>query len=115
MTQALPEHGRPADEVLQQLQDYGRDDPHYQDARLWSLVYYLDPAHADFLAKAYHSYSSANGLNPSAFKSLKRFENDTIAATGRLHHGTPEGCGVVTSAGTESVNLQHAVYVSNLP
>jgi sphinganine-1-phosphate aldolase len=107
---ALPDHGRPADEVLQQLRDYGADDPRHRDARLWSLVYYLDPAHDDFLNQAYHAYSSANGLNPSAFKSLKRFESEIIAATARLHHGGPETCGVVTSGGTESCLLAVKTY-----
>ncbi len=110
MLQELPAHGRPADEVLQQLRDYGRDDPNYKDARLWSLVYHLDAAHSDFLNQAYQSFSATNGLNPSAFKSLKRFENDIIAATAKLHHGSAEVCGVVTSGGTESCLLAVKTY-----
>lgn len=110
MSQALPDHGRAAADVLQQMRDYGRDDPQYQDARLWSLVYYLDPAHADFLSQAYEAYSSANGLNPSAFKSLKRFESEIIEATAGLHHGGAETCGVLTSGGTESCLLAVKTY-----
>jgi sphinganine-1-phosphate aldolase len=109
-TTALPDHGRPADEVLRRLHDYGSADPRYRDAKLWSLVYYLDPAHDAFLNQAYHAYSSANGLNPGAFKSLKRFETEIIAATARLHHGGPETCGVVTSGGTESCLLAVKTY-----
>jgi sphinganine-1-phosphate aldolase len=107
---ALPEQGRAADDVLQQLRDYGRDDPAYKDARLWSLVYWLDPAHDQFLNQAYQSYASANGLNPGAFKSLKRFESEIIAAAARLQHGGPETCGVVTSGGTESCLLAVKTY-----
>ena len=107
---ALPEQGRSAAHVLQQLRDYGRDDPAYKDARLWSLVYYLDPAHDEFLAQAYQAYASANGLNPGAFKSLKRFESEIIAAAARLQHGGPETCGVVTSGGTESCLLAVKTY-----
>ena len=107
---ALPDRGRSHDEVLQQLRDYGRDDPAYKDARLWSLVYWLDPAHDRFLTEAYRAFSSANGLNPSAFKSLKRFESEIVAAAARLQHGGPETCGVVTSGGTESCLLAVKTY-----
>lgn len=102
--------GRPREEVLHELQRYGADDPNYREARLWSLVYHLDDGHADFLAAAYAAYSAANGLNPTAFRSLKRFETEVIAATAELLHGTPEVCGVVTSGGTESCLLAVKTY-----
>jgi len=107
---ALPVQGRATAEVLAQLASFAVDDPHYQQGRLWSLVYYLDEAHADFLAAAYQRFSSANGLNPTAFKSLKRFENEIIAAVAEMLHGTPEVCGVVTSGGTESCLLAAKTY-----
>lgn len=107
---ALPVQGRTSAEVLAELEGFAADDPHYQQGRLWSLVYYLDEAHADFLAAAYRRFSSANGLNPTAFKSLKRFENEIIAAVAEMLHGTPEVCGVVTSGGTESCLLAAKTY-----
>ncbi len=110
MNHALPARGRPTEEVLRELQRFGEHDPNYKDARLWSLVYWLDEPYADFLGQAYQAFSSANGLNPSAFKSLKRFENEIIAATAQLLHGTPEVCGVVTSGGTESCLLAVKTY-----
>ncbi len=110
MTHALPEHGRPSEDVLQQLRGFGALDPDYKHARLWSLVYWLDEPYADFLGQAYQAYASANGLNPSAFKSLKQFENQIIAATAELLHGGPETCGVVTSGGTESCLLAVKTY-----
>ena len=110
MAHALPEHGRPPDEILQDLRGFGAHDPNYKDARLWSLVYWLDEPYADFLGQAWQAYSSANGLNPSAFKSLKQFETQIIAATAELLHGGPETCGVVTSGGTESCLLAVKTY-----
>ena len=110
MAHALPEHGRPPDEILQDLRGFGAHDPNYKDARLWSLVYWLDEPYADFLGQAYQAFSSANGLNPSAFKSLKQFETQIIAATAELLHGGPETCGVVTSGGTESCLLAVKTY-----
>ncbi len=107
---ALPAKGRPADEILTELKDFSAGDPDYKHGRLWSLVYYLDEDYADFLGKAYQQFASANGLNPTAFKSLKRFENEIIAAVAELFHGTPEVCGVVTSGGTESCLLAVKTY-----
>jgi len=110
LAHALPEHGRPPDEILQDLRGFGAHDPNYKDARLWSLVYWLDEPYADFLGQAWQAYSSANGLNPSAFKSLKQFETQLIAATAELLHGGPETCGVLTSGGTESCLLAVKTY-----
>lgn len=107
---ALPARGRPKEDVLAELKTFGADDPHYQEGRLWSLVYYLDEDYASFLGDAYQAFSSANGLNPTAFKSLKRFENDIIASVAGLLHGTPEVCGVLTSGGTESCLLAVKTY-----
>ena len=107
---ALPESGRPHEEVLRALRGFGADDPDYAHGRLWSLVYYLDEDHARFLGEAYQAFSSANGLNPTAFKSLKRLENEIVAAVASLHHGPDTTCGVVTSGGTESCLLAAKTY-----
>lgn len=98
----LPETGRPEAEVLDDLKAFARDDPDYKGGRLWSLVYHLDDAHDDFVAEAYRQYTSANGLNPAAFQSLKRMESEIISTVAGLLHGGPETCGVVTAGGTES-------------
>jgi glutamate/tyrosine decarboxylase-like PLP-dependent enzyme len=110
MKTALPAKGRPSADVLADLKDFAAHDPNYKEARLWSLVYYLDEAYADFQGEAYREFSSANGLNPGAFKSLKRFENEIIAAVAGMLHGTPEVCGVLTSGGTESCLLAVKTY-----
>ncbi len=110
MNNTLPEVGREAQLILDELAQFGAHDPAYKDARLWSLVYYLDDDFSTFLGRAYQAYSSANGLNPTAFKSLKRFENEIVASTAHLLHGTPEVCGVMTSGGTESCLLAVKTY-----
>ena len=110
MKTALPRQGRTTADVLQELKNYGAHDPNFKEGRLWSLVYYLDEEFSDFLGEAYQEFSSTNGLNPSAFKSLKRFESEIIAAVAQMFHGTPEVCGVLTSGGTESCLLAVKTY-----
>jgi sphinganine-1-phosphate aldolase len=106
----LPDEGRDRGDVLQALRAFGADDPDYKAGRLWSLVYWLDEGHDAFLGEAYQSFASANGLNPTAFKSLKRLETEIIGAVAELFHGPPETCGVVTSGGTESCLLAVKTY-----
>lgn len=108
--QTLPAHGRPGAEVLDALRGFGSDDPDYKAGRVWSLVYYLDEELETFLGQAYQAYSSANGLNPTAFKSLKRLEGEIIAMVASLFHGPETTCGVVTSGGTESCLLAVKTY-----
>ena len=106
----LPEQGLEESEIFAQLGAFKKDDPAYKNGKLWSLVYYLDEQHQDFLKETYHTFQSENGLNPGAFKSLKKMENDIISAMADLLHGTEEVCGVVTSGGTESCLLAVKTY-----
>jgi glutamate/tyrosine decarboxylase-like PLP-dependent enzyme len=62
------------------------------------------------LGQAYQAFQSANGLNPGAFKSLKRFENEIMANTAHLLHGDAQVCGVLTSGGTESCLMAVKTY-----
>lgn len=106
----LPETGRPEDEVLADLQAFAARDPDYRAGRTWSLVYHLDDAHDDFAAAAWRMYSSANGLNPAAFSSLKRMESEIVSMLAELLHGPEECCGVLTAGGTESCLLAVKTY-----
>ena len=106
----LPATGRDADAIMADLDAFGRDDPEYRDGRIWSLVYHLDDDHDDFLARAWRRYSSANGLNPAAFQSLKRMESDIVSMLAGLLHGGPDTCGVVTAGGTESCLMAVKTY-----
>ncbi|MBQ6266745.1 MAG: aspartate aminotransferase family protein [Clostridia bacterium] len=106
----IPEYGLPYEEVLAQLEAYGAEDPDYKSAKTWSLVYYKDAEYTHFLSQAFEKYMSANGLNPTAFKSLKRFENDIVAFTAELLHAGENATGCVTSCGTESCMLAVKTY-----
>lgn len=110
MSRALPAQGRRPDEVLAELRGFGAQDPDYRHGRLWSLVYWIDEDYERFLAEAYRMFSSANGLNPGAFKSLKRLEGEIIGWVASLQHGDEQVCGVVTSGGTESCLLAAKTY-----
>lgn len=110
MHQSMPTQRGNADDILEQLQAFKADDPNYKDGKVWSLVYYLDEDHSQFIKDSYHSFACENGLNPTAFKSLKSFETQVISATAEILHGTEEVCGVITSGGTESCLMAVKTY-----
>lgn len=106
----LPDRGRDFESVLNDLKAYANEDPDYKAGRTFSLVYYLNEAHSDFLNEASRLYASANGLNPMAFKSLKRMESEVVRITAGLLNGDRRVCGIMTSGGTESCLLAVKTY-----
>lgn len=110
MHQAMPEEGRPSADIARDLEAFKGRDPQYKDGRVWSLVYYVDEEHSDFIKDSYHRFACENGLNPGAFKSLKQMENAVISATAEILNGTEEVCGVITSGGTESCLMAVKTY-----
>jgi sphinganine-1-phosphate aldolase len=106
----MPDSGQSGQDILSQLDGFKSEDPKYKNGKVWSLVYYIDEAHQDLLKESYFKYSSENGLNPTAFKSIKKMENEIISATASILNGTKDVCGVVTSGGTESCLMAVKTY-----
>ncbi len=106
----MPDIGQPSLEILEQLEAFKEHDPSYKDGRMWSLAYYVDEEHSAFVKESYHRFACENGLNPTAFKSLKRFETEVISATADILNGSEDVCGVVTSGGTESCLMAVKTY-----
>jgi glutamate/tyrosine decarboxylase-like PLP-dependent enzyme len=59
----------------------------------------------DLLKEASLLFFSENGLNPTAFPSLRKFETEIVAMTASLLGGDEHTAGSVTSGGTESLLL----------
>lgn len=93
----------PADQVLAELKEMRAYDLPTHGGRTMAYVYDSGLAGLDELgAAAYALASSTNGLDPTAFPSLLRMENEIVAAAAKLLNG---GVGQVTSGGTESCLL----------
>ncbi|TVT42287.1 aspartate aminotransferase family protein [Amycolatopsis rhizosphaerae] len=89
--------------ILDELRALRAQDLPTHGGRTLAYVYDSGLAGLDELAAAAHALaSSANGLDPTAFPSLLRMENDLVAAAARLLGG---GVGAATSGGTESCLL----------
>ncbi|MCU1686502.1 MAG: aspartate aminotransferase family protein [Amycolatopsis sp.] len=103
---ALPSAGVPGDDVLAEVRALRKADVPTHGGRTLAYVYDSGLAGVDELAAAAHAAaSSANGLDPTAFPSLLRMENDLVAAAAGLLGGSAATVGSVTSGGTESCLL----------
>lgn len=106
----FPKLGTKAEDVLAQMKEFKSLDVDWQKGRSFSLVYPVNEEHHDFLKKAHNLFFSENALNPMAFKSLRKFEHETIRMCAELFHGDDETVGLVTSGGTESLIMAIKAY-----
>jgi len=105
MGAVIPTQGRDKEELLAELAKMREGDADWANARTWSLVYHAGDEHKAFLQRAYGQFFAENGLNPLAFKSLKRLEGDVVRMAAALLNGDGESVGTMTSGGTESILL----------
>ncbi len=106
----IPQQGRAHDELIAELSALGKDDADWRGGKVWSLVYHASDAHTDLLKKAATTFFCENGLNPMAFKSLKRMEHEVVQMAKHLMHGGDDGVGTMTTGGTESLLLALKTY-----
>ncbi|MBL8018865.1 MAG: aspartate aminotransferase family protein [Leptospirales bacterium] len=103
----FPQKGTGRSMVMAELESARKDDVRWRDGRAFSLVFYPGHEIYEVVKEAYGLFFSENGLNPSAFPALRKFEQETVSMMADLMCD-PSACGNLTSGGTESILL--AVY-----
>lgn len=99
----FPGMGRSFEEITQDLDQASAKDAKWMDGKTFSLVFYAGEE-VDKVAKhAYKAFAYENGLNPTAFPSLRKFETEVVAFSADLMNGDSETVGNMTSGGTESI------------
>lgn len=98
----LPEHGRSRDEILAQMDTMRSGDANWRDGRVFSLVYFAGDDVLELLYAASRKFFSENGLNPTAFPSLRRMETEILQTVAALF-SDDNAVGTLTSGGTESI------------
>ena len=83
----LPAAGRSKEAVLAEMQAARANDLRWHEGRVFSLVFFAGDEAASLLKEAYNLFFSENGLNPTAFPSLRRFETEVVAMSARLLGG----------------------------
>jgi glutamate/tyrosine decarboxylase-like PLP-dependent enzyme len=101
----LPTHGRPKSELFAQMRALRDHDVAWRHGRAFSLVFDAGDEVSELLREAYSLFFAENGLNPTAFPSLRQFETEVVAMTAALLGGGAETVGNMTSGGTESLLL----------
>lgn len=99
----FPKRGLPRDEVLAFMRAARDRDVQWQRGRVFGLVYHVNDEIDDLLKEASNLFFSENGLNPTAFPSLRKFETEIVAMTASLLGGDASAAGNITSGGTESL------------
>jgi glutamate/tyrosine decarboxylase-like PLP-dependent enzyme len=101
----FPEQGRPVEELLAEIHAGRGDDADWRGGRTFSLVYNPADEGLEHLQREVAlEYLHENYLNPFAFPSLLRMEQEVVSMAADLF-GRPDAHGKLTSGGTESIFL----------
>lgn len=101
----FPTAGRVADDLISEIRSGRGGDANWRSGRTFSLVYNPADAELERLQEAVaQEYLHENYLNPFAFPSLLRMEQEVVAMAVDLF-GAPGAGGKLTSGGTESIFL----------
>ncbi|MBN1148580.1 MAG: aspartate aminotransferase family protein [Anaerolineales bacterium] len=99
----FPTQGKPKQDILAAMEAARQHDVNWRQGKVFSLVYSADQEVSDLLKEAYLMFFSENGLNPTAFPSLRKFETEVVAMAAALLGGDSQVVGNMTSGGTESL------------
>ncbi len=95
--------GRSAGDLLVELEKLKSSDIEWKNGKSFCLSYYGGDDVYPMLEKANAMFMSENALNPTAFKSLRKMENDVVSMLRDLLGSGPENRGTMTTGGTESI------------
>ncbi len=98
----LPQHGTSRDQIRARMDEASNHDARWLERLAAGTNYMAGDDVVEVAKEAYLSFFSTNGLLPSTFPSLARFEREVIDYTAGLLHG-PDAIGSITSGGSESI------------
>ncbi|WP_202320274.1 pyridoxal phosphate-dependent decarboxylase family protein [Archaeoglobus neptunius] len=102
----FPHSGRKAEEVLEDLDSYARNDFDPHSKRMWGHVYYAGLKElVEVVRRAYLMYMDKTMLDFTTFPSLLKMENEVVGAAANLLGGDDGVVGCFTYGGTESIML----------
>ena len=116
----LPETGRDREDILAEMREMASlEEARWREGYASGSVYNGDQEHIDFLNSAYAINSQSNPLHTDLWPSAIKFESEIVSMTANMlgadksgaEAGTPEEiCGVVSSGGSESIQLAMKTY-----
>ncbi|MEE8347623.1 MAG: aminotransferase class V-fold PLP-dependent enzyme [Dehalococcoidia bacterium] len=117
---AIPAAGRDRDGILAEMEEMrSLEDGGWKEGHASGCVYHGDNDHVDFLNKVYAINSQSNPMHADLWPSGVKFESEIVSMTANMlgagqsgaEPGTPEEiCGVVSSGGSDSIQLAMKTY-----
>lgn len=107
-TLPLPAHGATWTDLRQRMAEAASGDLDWRSGRATRNAWVASPQVHHVAEEAFRLFQWDNGLYPSSFPSLKRFQEEAVAITAGLLGGGAESTGTLTTGGTES-NFQACV------
>lgn len=103
MAKTLPATGVPKQRLLAEMRQLRDCDADWRSGKTFSMVFNPGEQAYAVAKEAYNLFMAENALNPSAFPSLRRMEQECVAMTANLLSGNQKVAGNMTSGGTESI------------
>lgn len=107
----LPKKGLSHDEVLSAV---GKLDSlatmKWEDGWASGALYYCSPELTKLTTAIFERYVWSNPLHPDIFPQIRKMEAEVVQWCVNLFNGGPEGCGIMTSGGTESIMMAMRAY-----
>lgn len=101
----MPSRGLSKAEITRALQEARKDDFPFREGKLFAYTFEAGEE-IDAIGKlAFTEFLTENGLDPTTFPSLRKFENDIVDIARRHLGGDDAVVGSFTSGGTESILL----------
>jgi glutamate/tyrosine decarboxylase-like PLP-dependent enzyme len=101
----IPARGSTPEQIAARLEGYRDADLDWRSGKVWAYMFDPGETAERVIKQAYTAYLSENGLDPTAFPSLVRLENEVVAMAANHLGGDAEVVGNFTSGGTESIIL----------
>ncbi|MBI4674021.1 MAG: aspartate aminotransferase family protein [Chloroflexi bacterium] len=99
----FPARGYTRESIFNAMQAMRARDVQWHAGRVFSLVFDAGADAREIAQHAYDLFFAENGLNPTAFPSLRQFETDVVAMVASLLGSDGSIVGNMTSGGTESI------------
>jgi len=99
----MPVKGIARKKIKSKMNEARSHDVSWKNGRSFGLVYHAGDDVDEVIREAISLFSHGNALDPKAFESLKKFENEVVASTAALLNAGSEAVGTMTSGGSESL------------
>lgn len=100
----LPKEGWSAEQVRAELDKLANmEHTMWEDGRVSGAVYHGGQDLLKLQTEAFGQFGVANPIHPDVFPGVRKMESEIVAMVLALFHGPPDGAGVTTSGGTESI------------